>query len=397
MIPNNALRPRKNSKNTSIKYIVMANDKIIQKGKRLAFLLRHDVEALEQGKIDEHGWRKVDELAGLGFSRELLDEIVASNNKQRYEFSSDGERIRAHQGHSIKVDVELAEATPPDVLYHGTATRFLESIYAKGLVAGNRLYVHLSADEATAINVGSRHGTPVVIKIDCRQMLVNGCKFYLSNNGVWLTEHVATKYFINGFNAIRTIVVIAIENPDALQSCHQSNTLLKEIKDGGYAYVPAKGECGDSRTKYAVFNMSLDAAKYFCSRHGQTSFMITTLQDDNNSMHSEFWEKADKTAPYSKQNNDYIKKNECDERLDMTDATQDFAVIGHEFSYSIPFSIFDKANRLFCSNLERMMSNAKTQESSRQDKNAILDFAINRTGLPAHLRRKTISKGFYDD
>lgn len=170
---------------------------IISKGKWLAKLLRHDKEALRLGKIDEHGWRKVEELEEMGLSRELLDEIVSTNSKQRYEYSSDGKKIRARQGHSINVDVELAETIPPDVLYHGTATRFLESIYAKGLVPGNRLYVHLSADEATAIKVGSRHGTPFVIKIDCRQMLADGCKFYLSNNGVWLTKQVLPKYFIN--------------------------------------------------------------------------------------------------------------------------------------------------------------------------------------------------------
>lgn len=149
------------------------------------------------GKIDEHGWRKVEELEVMGFTRELLDEIVATNNKQRFEYSDDGKKIRARQGHSINVDVELAETTPPDVLYHGTATRFLESIYAEGLVHGNRLYVHLSADEATAINVGKRHGTPFVIKIDCRKMLADGCKFYLSNNGVWLTKQVLPEYFID--------------------------------------------------------------------------------------------------------------------------------------------------------------------------------------------------------
>lgn len=170
---------------------------IISKGKWLAKLLRHDKEALRLGKIDEHGWRKVEELEEMGLSRELLDEIVSTNSKQRYEYSSDGKKIRARQGHSINVDVELAETIPPDVLYHGTATRFLGSIYAKGLFPGNRLYVHLSADEATAIKVGSRHGTPFVIKIDCRQMLADGCKFYLSNNGVWLTKQVLPKYFIN--------------------------------------------------------------------------------------------------------------------------------------------------------------------------------------------------------
>lgn len=170
---------------------------IVRKGKWLAKLLRHDEEALRQGKIDEHGWRKVEELEVMGFTRELLDEIVATNNKQRFEYSPDGKKIRARQGHSINVDVELTEATPPGVLYHGTATRFLESIYAKGLVPGNRLYVHLSADEATAVKVGSRHGAPFVIKIDCRKMLADGYKFYLSNNGVWLTKQVQPEYFMN--------------------------------------------------------------------------------------------------------------------------------------------------------------------------------------------------------
>ena len=92
--------------------------------------------------------------------------------------------------------MELKEATPPDILYHGTATKFLESIYKKGLLPGTRLYVHLSSDEETAINVGSRHGKPYVIKIDCHKMLADGYKFFLSNNGVWLTEKVLPKYFI---------------------------------------------------------------------------------------------------------------------------------------------------------------------------------------------------------
>ena len=173
---------------------------IINKGKWLAKLLRHDKEAFEQGKIDDHGWRMVEELARLGFTRELLDVIVATNNKQRYEYSPDGNMIRARQGHSINVDVELTETTPPDVLYHGTATRFLESIYAEGLIPGNRLYVHLSADEATAVKVGARHGTSFVLKIDCRKMVADGCKFYLSNNGVWLTKQVLPEYFINPKN-----------------------------------------------------------------------------------------------------------------------------------------------------------------------------------------------------
>ena len=174
----------------------MAKNDVIKKGKHLAFLLRHDKEAFEDGRIDKHGWRKVGELAKLGYDRSLLNEIVATNNKQRYEYSPDGREIRARQGHSIPVDVELKEATPPDILYHGTATKFLESIYKKGLLHGTRLYVHLSPDEETAINVGSRHGKPYVIKIDCQKMLADGCKFFLSNNGVWLTEKVKPEYFM---------------------------------------------------------------------------------------------------------------------------------------------------------------------------------------------------------
>ena len=134
-------------------------------------------------------------LAKLGYDRSLLDEIVATNNKQRYEYSLDGRKIRARQGHSIPVDVELKEAMPPAILYHGTATKFLESIFKDGILPGTRLYVHLSQDEETAINVGSRHGKPYVIKIDCQKMLSDGCKFFLSNNGVWLTQKVMPEYF----------------------------------------------------------------------------------------------------------------------------------------------------------------------------------------------------------
>ena len=171
---------------------------IISKGKHLAYLLRHDKEAFGDGRIDRHGWRMVSELTMMGFPRQILDEIVATNDKQRYEYSPDGRRIRARQGHSIPVDVGLQEVTPPDVLYHGTATRFLASIYRDGLVSGTRLYVHLSPDEQTAVKVGQRHGTPYVIKINCRKMMDDGCKFWLSNNGVWLTKEVKPEYFING-------------------------------------------------------------------------------------------------------------------------------------------------------------------------------------------------------
>ena len=165
--------------------------KIIQKGKQLAYLLRHDTEY----NFDEHGWREVSDLiANHGYTQEMLDEIVATNNKQRFEYSEDKTKIRARQGHSVQVDVELKEMTPPDVLYHGTAVQYVDAILRGGIVKGKRLYVHLSQTEDTARNVGKRHGEPIILKVDARRMSENGIKFFLSNNGVWLTDYVDAKY-----------------------------------------------------------------------------------------------------------------------------------------------------------------------------------------------------------
>lgn len=166
---------------------------LIRKSKHLAFLLRHDTNYA----FDEHGWRDVRDLVrNQGYTKAELEEIVATNDKQRYEFNLQHTKIRARQGHSINVDVELKECTPPDVLYHGTATRFLESIYKEGIKSGSRLYVHLSPTVEIAHKVGARHGTPYVLGIDCKAMVADGLKFYLSNNGVWLTKFVAVKYLI---------------------------------------------------------------------------------------------------------------------------------------------------------------------------------------------------------
>ena len=167
------------------------NNNLINRGKRLAFLLRHD----KAYPFDEHGWREIaDLIANHDYIMEELKEIVMTNNKQRYEFSEDMTHIRARQGHSIHVDVELDEMVPPDLLYHGTGEQFLASIMEQGINRGNRLHVHLSDTCEAAINVGKRHGKPIVITIDTRQMSEDGHKFYLSRNGVWLTGFVDVKY-----------------------------------------------------------------------------------------------------------------------------------------------------------------------------------------------------------
>ena len=130
---------------------------------RLAFLLRHD----KNYQFDEHGWREISDLiTHHGYTMDELKEIVATNNKQRFEFSEDMTRIRARQGHSVQVDVELEEMLPPDILYHGTGEQSLASIMEQGINKGNRLYVHLSKTSETAVNVGKRHGKPVVLVIN---------------------------------------------------------------------------------------------------------------------------------------------------------------------------------------------------------------------------------------
>lgn len=168
-------------------------------GKYICLILRHKPEIIGI-ELDKNGWANIDELINgvkkkyPDFNMEKLEYIVNTDNKQRYSLSDDKSKIRARQGHSIDVDVELKELTPPELLYHGTAERFLESIMKEGLVPKSRLYVHLSKDVETAEKVGKRHGKPAVLKIETGKMAEDGFKFYLSENGVWLTKAVPPKY-----------------------------------------------------------------------------------------------------------------------------------------------------------------------------------------------------------
>ena len=164
---------------------------LIRKGKELSFLLRHDTEY----RFDEHGYREVQDLVqNHGFTKDEIVELVETNDKQRYEFNDDKSKIRARQGHSVNINVDLKETLPPDVLFHGTATRFLPSIKEKGILKMSRNYVQLSENFDIAMEVGKRHGKPVVLAVDTKTMREDGVKFYLSNNNVWLTEFVDSKY-----------------------------------------------------------------------------------------------------------------------------------------------------------------------------------------------------------
>lgn len=172
--------------------------KVNEISKYIALILRHKPEEIGI-VLDEHGWANVDDLInGINkttpFTFEMLEEIVLTDSKQRYSFNNDKTLIRANQGHSISVDVELKENIPPNVLWHGTGEKYMSGIDKQGLVKKSRLYVHLSADAETAKKVGRRHGNPIIYKIAAKDMYNKGYKFYLSINGVWLTKFVPIEF-----------------------------------------------------------------------------------------------------------------------------------------------------------------------------------------------------------
>lgn len=163
--------------------------------KRLALWLRHQPQDAGLA-LTTDGWAPVTEVLkaldriGLACSRDQLRNVVDTNDKKRFEMSGDGLKIRARQGHSLKVDLGLAPMTPPDILFHGTATRTLPLIFRDGLKPMKRHHVHLSADTATAVKVGSRHGKPAVLKVAALAMQTAGHVFFRTDNGVWLTDTV---------------------------------------------------------------------------------------------------------------------------------------------------------------------------------------------------------------
>ena len=166
--------------------------------KFLALILRHNPEAAGLA-LDGEGWADVEQVLAAvrrrfgDFDRARLEEVVRTNDKQRYAFDETGERIRANQGHSVAVDLGLEASEPPPLLYHGTAARFLPSILREGLMRGKRHHVHLSPDVATAMKVGSRRGGETAI-IEVRSGEMRGRSFFRSANGVWLTDHVPPEF-----------------------------------------------------------------------------------------------------------------------------------------------------------------------------------------------------------
>lgn len=171
---------------------------LTETSKFLSLILRHKPEVIDIS-LDEHGWARVEDvITGISrtreCSRELLEEIVRTDSKQRYSFNEDKTLIRANQGHSLPVDVQLAVVKPPEILWHGTGEKYVSSIDKTGLIPKSRLYVHLSGDKETAFSVGKRHGKPVVYRVLALKMQEEGYVFYRSENGVWLTKEVPAGY-----------------------------------------------------------------------------------------------------------------------------------------------------------------------------------------------------------
>jgi putative RNA 2'-phosphotransferase len=179
----------------------MTDKEMTTKSKFLSLILRHEPQRVGL-QLEEGGWVAVDGLleavnrSGFAMTHGELDEIVATSPKKRFAYSEDGRRIRANQGHSIEVELQHAPQVPPEILYHGTATRFLDAIRNEGLRKMQRHDVHLSAETRMTLQVGSRHGKPVLLQIRAGEMHRAGFVFRLTPNNVWLVDHVPAQFII---------------------------------------------------------------------------------------------------------------------------------------------------------------------------------------------------------
>lgn len=238
----------------------------------------------------------------------------------------------------------------------------------------------------------------------------NVIKEFVENNDTNLTEETPSQkkrsiknveqFFKNGksgYNGIQTIVVFTSDNPDSKQQTTQSNkkarrSLLSDIKRGGYAYVPAVGKFGNNENSYAIFNMSIDTAMLLCGKYQQTSFVYSELNDDG-SIHSEYFEKLDTTLPFDKDTNNYVRKDECDNWDDMSDADDYFTIIGNKFKYSIPFPMFNTVNETICRNLSKAVAIERERGNKTINESKLLGYTINNVGQSPYLWRKAITKG----
>ena len=181
---------------------------LVSLSKFLSLVLRHRPQSIGV-ELDPEGWVAIETLLeraaehGRRIERADFDRVVAENDKQRFAISEDGRFVRARQGHSVEVDLGLEATAPPELLYHGTVERFLTSIRHQGLRKKKRAHVHLSASEAVARQVGGRRGEAIILKVEAARMASEGFEFFLSENGVWLVDHVPRAFILFPRGAIR--------------------------------------------------------------------------------------------------------------------------------------------------------------------------------------------------
>ena len=207
--------------------------------KFISLILRHRPEVIGI-RLDENGWADVSELlAGINkkgheMDMHVLEEVMAANDKKRFVFNEDKTKIRAVHGHSVDVDLELMSAVPPDILYHGTAERFVKSIKGQGIMKQQRLYVHLSSNTERAGDVGRRHGKPVILKIDAKTMHQDGYDFYCTENGDWLTEEVPVQYIIKPERKKEQTIITVTNRANMINfslAPHKDKTAVISISD----------------------------------------------------------------------------------------------------------------------------------------------------------------------
>lgn len=274
----------------------------VKLSKFLSLVLRHDPASIGI-TLDPQGWVDCRDLIaasiahGTPLDQKTLQELVRDSDKQRFALSEDGSRIRANQGHSVQVDLDLVARIPPDELFHGTVERFLDPIRKEGLQKGERHHVHLSLDPITAIKVGTRRGEPVILRIKAGKMAAAGFDFYRSENGVWLTDHVPPEFI-----EIAPSVTTLYRPVGPLE--------LKLIEDSGWKAFPPR--LPDQPIFYPVtnepyaiqiardWNVKASGSGYVTRFDVATDYLTKfPIQTVGGSQHTELWVPAEELAEFN--------------------------------------------------------------------------------------------------
>lgn len=271
--------------------------------KFLSLVLRHDPDRIGI-ELDPHGWTDCGLLIdaacrnGVRLDHALLLEIVRSSDKQRFALNDDQTRIRANQGHSVEVDLSLKPVTPPAALFHGTVDKFIDSIRETGITKRQRHHVHLSPDIDTAVKVGERRGRPVILKIDAKRMHESGREFFMSGNGVWLTDHVPVEFVDFG---MKTTVLYRPVGPKELKLIEESGwTAFPPRLPDQPIFYPVTNE------PYAIqiardWNVKASGSGFVTKFHVESAYLEKfPVQTVGGRVHTELWVPAEELEEFNR-------------------------------------------------------------------------------------------------